>query len=240
MCLGALGAEGSPWLKAFEHRFRGGDLDGHALGNLMIVGLAEVLGDFGAALAEAGRILGAAGVVMPATVDSVVLRALIDGEFVDGQVAVATASGHIDRIELLTAEPLAPSPVAYAPAVEAIRGADQIVLAPGSLYTSLLPVLCVGGIGAAVREAKGRVVQVANLRPQIPETEGLCGSDHLSAVQAHGGRADVFLYQRDGELPVDSAAIRALGSQPMKRDLAGTEGGSHDLAKLARALKHLL
>src|SRR5581483_8554114 len=74
-CLVALAAPDTVWREAFEHRFCGGDLDGHALGNLVIVGLAEVLGDFGRALEEAGRLLDCAGRVLPATTDPVVLTA---------------------------------------------------------------------------------------------------------------------------------------------------------------------
>src|SRR5213595_3721279 len=74
-CLGALADPESPWTAAFDHRFDGGDLDGHAFGNLVIAGLAEATGDFELALAEAGRILGAAGRVIPATREAVTLKA---------------------------------------------------------------------------------------------------------------------------------------------------------------------
>ena len=74
-CLVALAEPDSVWREAFEHRFRGGDLDGHALGNLILVGLTQVLGDFGQALEEAGRLMDCAGRVLPATTDPIVLTA---------------------------------------------------------------------------------------------------------------------------------------------------------------------
>ncbi len=73
-CLVAL-AEDETWASVFEHRFGGGDLDGHALGNLMLVGLTETLGDFTAALDEAAGRLHAVGRVLPATTEPVVLKA---------------------------------------------------------------------------------------------------------------------------------------------------------------------
>ena len=52
-CLAALAEPDSLWTQAFEHRFQGGDLGGHALGNLVIAGLTATLGDFGRAVEEA-------------------------------------------------------------------------------------------------------------------------------------------------------------------------------------------
>ena len=128
--------------------------------------------------------------MLPATVEPVVLKAELVGSavVVQGQVAVANSRG-IRRVELV------PADVAATPgAVEAIAAADQVVYAPGSLYTSVLPVLCVDELRAAIATTAARVVQVANLRPQVPETDGLDGADHLAAVLAHGARVDTFLY----------------------------------------------
>ena len=55
-------------------------------------------------------------------------------------------------------------------------------------------------------ETRAQVVQVANLRPQLPETAGLDAADHLEAVLAHGARVDRFLHDDGGGLAVDAAA----------------------------------
>jgi uncharacterized cofD-like protein len=234
-CLVALAGDAPVWPAAFEHRFAAGDLEGHALGNLLIVGLSETLGDFCAALDEAGRLLGAVGRVLPATTEPVVLKADIEGEAVEGQVAVQNSAGRIRRVGLIPRDaPACPD------ALDAIGRADQIVLAPGSLYTSLLPVLCVAEVRDALAGAPGRVVQVCNLRPQVPETNGLDATDHLRAVLEHGARTDVFLYQRDGALAADEAAIRALGVEPVPAEVAREDGLVHDPVELARALRALL
>jgi uncharacterized cofD-like protein len=234
-CLVALAGDDSLWRDAFEHRFEGGDLGGHALGNLVIVGLAEALGDFGAAVQEAGRLLHAVGRVVPATTEGVVLKADIEGEPVEGQVAVERNPGRIRRVGLVPEDADA-SPAA----VTAIGAADQIVLAPGSLYTSLLPVVCVHELRGAVAAAPGRVVQVSNLRAQSPETDGLDATAHLRAVREHGGRVDTFLYQRDGALAADVAAIREWGVEPVAADVASVSGLVHDPTRLATALRALL
>jgi 2-phospho-L-lactate transferase/gluconeogenesis factor (CofD/UPF0052 family) len=115
-----------------------------------------------------------------------------------------------------------------------------VVLAPGSLFTSLAPVLCVPAIRDALTATRGRIVQVCNLQPQVPETLGLDATDHLRAVLDHGARVDAFLYHLGGELAADEIAIRALGVEPVAADVAGPGGHVHDPAALAKALEGLL
>jgi uncharacterized cofD-like protein len=242
-CLVAL-ADDPTWAAAFEYRFSAGDLDGHALGNLVLVGLTDTTGDFTAALDAAARLLGAVGRVLPATTEPVVLKAEIgepeaDGgargvREVEGQVAVQN-SRDIRRVELVPADVSPP-----ADALDAIARANQVVLAPGSLYTSLLPVLCVRDVRDAIAATPGRVVQVANLRPQLPETAGLDGTDHLRAVLDHGARVDTFLSAGDGTLAVSDEAVRDLGVVPVTALLARPHGLAHDPERLASALRALL
>jgi len=253
-CLVALASDDSLWAGAFEHRFAEGELEGHALGNLVLVGLADALGSFPAALKEAGRLLRTVGRVVPATTEPVVLKAELGGSVspgesdsggpdsrmpdsgtqVEGQVAVAASRG-IRRVALVPEDPPAP-----AEALSAIAGADQVVLAPGSLYTSLLPVLCVPTLRDAIATTSARVVQVANLRPQVPETAGLDATDHLRAVLDHGARVDVFLYQEGGTLAVDVEVIRSWGVEPVAAAIAAADEVAHDPERLAKALHALL
>jgi uncharacterized cofD-like protein len=230
-CLVALADEHGPWRDVFEHRFAGGDLEGHALGNLVLAGLTESLGDFVAALDEAARLLHAVGRVLPATTDAVVLKADVDGGAVEGQVAVMNTDARIRRVEIVPRDaPACPD------AVAAVAEADQVVLAPGSLYTSVLPVVCVPELREAVGKTGAPVVQVANLHPQLPETAGLDATDHLRAVVEHGGTVNTFLYQRNGPLTADEAAIRDLGATPVAGDIARPNGRAHDPQRLAAAL----
>ncbi|MEX1006538.1 MAG: gluconeogenesis factor YvcK family protein [Acidimicrobiia bacterium] len=232
-CLVAL-ADDELWSNAFEHRFAAGELDGHALGNLVLVGLTDTTGDFTAALDAAGRLLRTVGRVLPATTEPVVLKAEVGGHEVEGQVAVQNSS-NIRRVELVPADAAAP-----VDAVSAIARADQVVLAPGSLYTSLLPVLCVDDLRRAIAATPARVVQVANLRPQLPETAGLDGTDHLRAVLDHGARVDTFLYAQDGALAVSTEAVRSLGVEPIGARVARPHGLAHGPRQLAQALHALL
>jgi len=246
-CLVALAADDAGvWADAFAHRFASGELAGHALGNLVLVGLAETLGDLTAALDEAGRLLRAVGRVLPATDGPASLRAEVGGRTVTGQVAIAEAGRH-DRIRSVRLEPADAAPP---PAVcDAIAAADQIVLAPGSLFTSIVAVLAVPAIKEALVAARAPVVQVANLAPE-DETAGLDGTAHLAAVCEHGGRVDTFLYdtaagEPAGEtaaaaLAVDPVAVERLGVQPVGAPIAEPGGPGHDPVQLAKALSALL
>ena len=160
----------------------------------------------------------------------------IGGRAVVGQVAVESMarSATVQRVELLPADaPASPG------ALVAISDADQIVLAPGSLYTSVLAVLCVPEIRAAIGRAPGQVVHVCNLQPDA-ETADLDGADYLRVVLDHGGRVDTLLHDPAGGLAVSENAIRELGVTPQAASIAARDGHGHDPARLASALAALL
>jgi uncharacterized cofD-like protein len=228
-CLVALAHPESLWTAAFEHRFGAGELEGHAFGNLVIAGLADATGDFAVALAEAGRLVGAVGKVLPATSEPVVLKAETgDGlESVSGQVAVANA-GRIAGVSLVPADAAPPAAV-----LEALARADQVVIGPGSLFTSVLAVVVVPAIRDALVATPGRKVYVCNLREQPPETSGYDVAAHVDALRAHGLEVDVVLHHR-GALPVGRPSVPCL-ERPVARE--GTF--VHDPELLAAALEEL-
>ena len=226
-CLVALAGEDSIWTQAFEHRFEAGDLEGHAFGNLVIAGLADASGDFEVALAEAGRLLASVGRVLPATREAVVLKAEVEGASVEGQVAVANA-GRISGVSLIPPDPEPPSG-----AVEALADAGQIVVGPGSLFTSVLAVVAVPAIRDALAATSARKVYVCNLRPQVPETDGFVVADHVRALAAHGLAVDAVLCH-EGSLPLGDIGIACV-----EGDVALPDLSAHDPVKLADALAGL-
>lgn len=237
-CLVAL-AGNAELAELYQHRFESGALTGHTLGNLLIAALTEMTGDFGEAVRRAGTLLLSEGRVLPATTELVDMRALVGGGVVRGQVAVAQTSAPIQAVYL---EP--PDPAAYPPAVEAIRGADLIVLGPGSLFTSLIATLLVPGIRDALRTIKAPRVLVANARIQKGETSGLDLSAHVEAVLAHVGHdcLDAVVVQSpvlatDG-VPFERGAVEALGLTVIEADVA-VESGNHDPRRLAGVLSTL-
>lgn len=228
-CLVALAGEGSVLAKAFEHRFSEGDLAGHALGNVVLAGMVEAAGGLVSGVDETAALLGAAGRVLPATIERVTLKATGEGGEVNGQVAISEARS-IERVSLV--------PEGCAPPVEAlaaIRAADQIVIGPGSLYTSVLAAAAVEGIARAISSAAAQRVYVCNLRPQPPETEGYGVAAHVAALGRHGIDVDVVLWDPASGMDAGDGGI-PLVAHP----LAGRNGLVHDPAKLASALSALL
>jgi uncharacterized cofD-like protein len=235
--LAALADDRSSWPSVLEHRFASGDLEGHTVGNILLVGLAEALGSWSAALAEAGRIVGAAGDVLPATLDPVVIKADVGGDEVEGQVAIQQAGreGPIRAVQLVPSDAAAPPA-----ALQAIMEADHVLLGPGSLYTSVLAAVVVPEIRAAIALTSGRVIQIANLSTEPSETEGLEGTDHLLALLEHRIRVDTFLYDRLGPLVVNEAYVFEHGVMPVGADLADPGAPMHEPQRLATALTNLL
>ena len=149
---------GQLWGSTFQHRFRGeGALAGHPVGNLVLVGLSQVLGDPVAALDAAGAIMGARGRVLPMSCQPLDIVAEVEGLDEDptalrrirGQVAVATTPGHVRTVTL------APSDAASCPeALSAIGQADLITFGPGSWFTSVLPHLLLPDMAAAITASR--------------------------------------------------------------------------------------
>ena len=242
-CLVAMAEDDSLWSRAFEYRFPSGDLEGHALGNLLIAGLANVTGDFGRALHIAASLLGSVGRVLPATSVPVVLKADVAGTEVVGQVNVAESQGAITSVSIVPPDAPVPDDV-----LEAIASADQVVVGPGSLFTSVLAVCAVPGIRRALTEAKGQIIYVCNLRPQPPETANFTEADHLRSVLDHG--VPVALMVAHGPNPVQQASTDAGSSAPHRgrvvhgvatrfTPLRNADGTAHDPELLALALRSL-
>jgi len=228
-CLVALAAEDSALALAFERRFGEGELAGHVLGNLILTGLIDATGDLVLGVREAAQLLGAHGDVLPATTEPVVLKAESALGTVAGQVAVM-GTGDIRTVSLVP-EDAHPPPLA----VERIAEADQVVIGPGSLYTSVLAAVAVKGIAEAVASSKAQVVYVCNLRPQVPETAGYDLAAHVEALNRHNVAVDVVL--------CDSIQGMGIGATEITvRDLplTGENALVHSPAKLAQALAGLL
>src|SRR3984893_1498603 len=176
----------------FQHRFKEGSLNGHSFGNLFIMAMAEITGDFEHAIRESGRVLAVRGQIVPSTLRDVTLIAeMADGQTRvgessiphpngdgDGNVAVATA---IKRVFLQ------PEPTINPEAEEAILNAEMIIIGPGSLYTSILPNLVVDGMAEALKASPAIKVFVCNVATQPGETDAFRVSDHLKAIESHLG-----------------------------------------------------
>jgi uncharacterized cofD-like protein len=246
-CLIALTPGESVWRRLFEYRFEAADVTGHSLGNLIIAALAEIEGSFEAALLSSERLLGSVGSVIPASPLHLRLEAVINGATVAGQVNIQHAQGVIEEIRVLPAgAPVSPH------AIEAIAGADQIVIGPGSLYTSSIAALLVPGIVEELNLSRARLVYVANLITQDAETLGMDAADHVEAIlRLTGVRSPSAIVANDAPLAVeapleslrvDGEVLATYGVDVVSGNLLeeGTDWPSHDPGRLGEILAGLV
>lgn len=217
--------------EALEHRFSAGELDGHAVGNLVLAGLHDAGHDLLAAADQLSHWLGIGPEVrvLPATNSPVDLVATTECGEVRGQVSVEGTLG-ITGIDMDPPDPSVPHEV-----LDAIGAADQVVLGPGSFFTSVLAAAVVPAIRKAIDASPGRVVYVANLRADEREVAGYDLGQHLVALIAHGIRPDVVVTQQDG-LPVGAEVE---GVEVVVADIDRPHGLAHDSELLGRVLAEL-
>ena len=246
-CLVALADDEALVTDLFRFRFTEGEgLSGHSFGNLFLAAMSGVTGNFDKAVKESSRVLNIVGRVLPATLGIVRLCAeLDDGSIVEGETNISLAKRPIKRVFF---DPPGADPLDEV--VAAIRGADAIVLGPGSLYTSILPNFLVSRIAAEVAAANAIKIYVCNVMTQPGETDNMTAADHVQALfdGAHEHVCDyvvvnseapsrlVVAYAQEGQVPVrpDLERIAALNVEAIAAAvISETETVRHDPDRLA-------
>ncbi|MZP29385.1 uridine diphosphate-N-acetylglucosamine-binding protein YvcK [Heliobacterium undosum] len=250
-CLVALADTESDMDRVLNYRFAQGDgLIGHNLGNLLLAGAAQTAGGFEKAVDLMSRILAVRGRVLPSTLHNVTLCAeRLDGLHLRGETAI-TADGQGVRRVYLDPPDCAPLPQT----LQAIQEADAIILGPGSLFTSVIPNLLVGGIVQALRKTAAPKIYVCNVMTQPGETDGFTASRHVAAIHRHCGgnlvdsiivntepasKALLRKYEEKGQKPVviDSKYLEKQGCKVVRARLINKENFvRHDPARLAQAI----
>ncbi len=252
MALAALcddGEWGQLWRDVLQHRFNGtGPLAGHAVGNLLIMSLWDLLGDPVQGLDVIRRLLDARGRVLPMSSAPLAISARVrgteagrpDGErWVYGQAAVALTAGEVLQIRLEPEDPPAP-----AETIAAVDAADWVVLGPGSWFTSVMPHLLVPELADALTRTPARRLLTLNVQMDTSETQGYTAARHLEALAEHapGFHLDVVLADPRviDEPERVAAAAASLGAQLLVVPVAATDTpGVHDTLRLAAAYRDI-
>lgn len=240
---------GQQWADALQHRFAGdGPLGGHALGNLIIASLWDLLGDPVAGLDFVGRLLGARGRVLPMSTEPLQIRAMVQGaqpgseeitEIV-GQVQVATTPGRVQSIRLVPDPPLA-----CREAVDAIHDADWVVLGPGSWFTSVMPHLGVPDLREALVQTRARRLLTLNV-VNSGETEGFTAAEHLQVMVDHAPELHFDTVLADasavaGQEEQLRSAAESVGAELVLKTVADPHRpGTHDVLLLAAAYRDVV
>ncbi|CAM2752913.1 uridine diphosphate-N-acetylglucosamine-binding protein YvcK [Corynebacterium propinquum] len=243
------------WEQTLQHRFGGsGALAGHALGNLLITALKEILGQEQAALDAVTRLTGAQGRVLPVCTEPLDIQADVSGldedprvmRSVRGQVAVASTPGQVRRVSVIPSNPqINPA------ALKAIADAELVTIGPGSWFSSVIPHLVLPEIVRAINECSGLRVLVLNLNGEPGETQGFSYERHIHVLAQHapGLHVDVVICDSasvtsEAEREYLRKAARILQAEMVFADVreideAGRESSRHEEAKLADTLREV-
>ena len=241
---------GRTWRDVMQHRFQSrpgisGSLDNHALGNLLIVTLWELLGDPVAGLQWAGALLGARGQVLPMSTEPLTIEGDVQRlpehggqlELVTGQARLAAAgvAGKVSEVRLTPGD--AP---ACAEALAAVERADWIILGPGSWYTSVLPHLLLPDLRNALCRSSAKVCLTMNLTNETKETAGMSALDHLAEIRRYAPELKVDAVLADPAVIEDpgafSDAVAGMGGRPVFGKVGAATGRPiHDPLRLATA-----
>ena len=252
MALAALCADdewGRTWAEIMQHRFVSeGDLNGHAMGNLLLASMWNAGDDPVEALDRVGQLLKVIGRVLPMA--SVALD--IEGTFntstgrivVRGQKEVATAKGHIQSLRIIPEDPPARSE-----ALDAISDAEWITMGPGSWFSSVIPHLLVPAQLQALQSSAARKILILNLdastQSQGEEFAGSTPEEHLEFFHRYAPGVTVDYCLVDQSVVRDHEALQlaasTLGGEIVVADIRKAPGSiHHDAQKLALHLGHIL
>ncbi len=245
---------GHQWSAVLQHRFRGhGELGGHALGNLLITALWDLIPDQQVrGLDLVGRLLNTRGRVLPMSLVPLDIEALVEvpddmGEaaevVVRGQSRVARHPGKVDKVRLLPE-----APPACPEALESIKLADFVVLGPGSWFTSVMPHLLVPDLLQALRDTPASRILTLNVSLTDDEASGYTVAEHVNAIAKHAPGltfdhviADPQVVRTDAERAALDAAVERLGAALVVTTVAKMRTpGVHDTLRLAAAFRDIM
>lgn len=238
---------GHLWRDVLQHRFTGdGPLEGHAVGNLLIVALWQLLDDPVDGLEVVGELLGVRGRVLPMADVPLTIEADVrepaapdgtagQGWTVRGQAMVAGFTGHVTRLRLQPEDPPA-NPAA----LRAVRESDWVVLGPGSWFTSVCTHLLVPELATALQETAARRCVTLNLDPQSGETQGYRAEQLLEVLATYAPDLRLDAVVADPSAVPDVEALVGvaadLGAQVFLRHVSVGDGSAqHHPLRLASA-----
>lgn len=261
-CMAALAENDSELKRILEFRFDRGELAGHSLGNLLLLAVTEMCGDFSLAVKEMNHLLNIRGRVLPVTTESITLKgATVGGLDIQGELCISEHGHELDEIWL------EPSDAKTLPEVlDAVDDADVILLGPGSLFTSVIPNLLMSDFADKLKQSDAPKIYVCNLMTQHDETQGMNIIQHLDWISAALGCTPDFIianseripddvidaYRREGASPLylddeQRNLIKSMGCECIEADITGVsetkkEGRvlRHDPAKLAHVIFKLI
>jgi len=200
-CLVALSEAPILWRKLFLYRFESGDLAGHNFGNVFLSALEKVSKNYQEVIESASFVLKIKGQVIPVTFNKTNMCVKYkNGNVVKGEGNIDKNYQEKSKIVRATLEPQVE---ANPQALKRIFNSDYIIIGPGDIYTSIIPVLLVRGIKKALQESKAKIIYILNLMTKSGQTTGYKASDHLQDIVTYLGRTPNYIVANNGKIPVN-------------------------------------
>lgn len=198
-CLVALSEASLLWRKLFLYRFESGDLEGHNFGNLFLSALEKVSSNYDEVIETASYVLKTRGHVIPVTFEKTHLCVQYEsGKIVKGENNIEENIHERSKIDKVF---LQPGVEPYQKAIDRIRTSDIIIIGPGDLYTSIIPVLLVKGIKQILLSSKAKIVYIMNLMTKSGQTNHYSAADHLHDLELYLGRKIGTIIMNNGKIP---------------------------------------
>ena len=214
--------------KLLQYRFKIGNLDGHAMGNLLLTAVADITGNMVDGIEALSKILNVKGRILPLTNESITLCAqFADGSVVEGESTLTKVDKKINKVfykEKVTA---------YNETLKVVREADYIIFSIGSLYTSIIPNLLIDEMREAISTSKAKKIYICNAMEQTGETFGYRVSDHIKAINSHCQKNMIdYVIVNDEKIPDDVyEKYMKQGVKPVKIDEKNIEKLGVQLSK---------
>lgn len=238
----ALSANEDAMAGILNYKFNTGKLKVLSFGDIYLLGMKELYGDFAESIKQSKEVLNITGKVLPVTLEEIKICAeLEDGTIIENREKIEEeVTSRISKINRIFINPTSCKP---APGVlEAIAEADAIVIGPGSLYTNVIPNLLVKGVTKAIKESKAFKIYVSNLMTEPGQTDTYSLSDHIKAIKEHVGEGVIeyciydngdiipeFIrkYNMEGQdlVEIDVSKAKAEGVNLMQRDISCVTDG---------------
>lgn len=168
--------------KMMSYRFNTfSDLDGHAVGNLILTSMLDITGSLKDSIASLSKLLDVRHTVLPISEDSnlTLMGKDLDGNIIEGEEEITMARRQFEKIYYKEEPKVLPE------VLTALKEADLIIFSMGSLYTSVLPNVMCKEVKAVLKEAKAPIMYLCNVVTQPGETDDFTVSDHVKLLNRY-------------------------------------------------------